>query len=96
MFGFHWPELLILLILAMVVFGPKRFPELGNALGRGLKDFRHGVRDIKEEVGIDEIQAQVRDVRDTVANIPHDVKGSVTEPSHAGAGPATNGTTGSR
>ena len=34
------PELAIVLIIALIVFGPKRLPELGRSLGRGIREFR--------------------------------------------------------
>jgi sec-independent protein translocase protein TatA len=55
MFGMHWAELLIVLILATVIFGPKRIPEIGGALGKGIKDFRKGVTEMKEETGYNEV-----------------------------------------
>ncbi len=47
MFGLHWPELVIVLVLAVVVFGPKRLPEIGGSLGKTIKSFRkeHEVSD---------------------------------------------------
>jgi sec-independent protein translocase protein TatA len=38
-------HLLVILIVAMLVFGPKRIPELGKALGEGIKGFKDGVKD---------------------------------------------------
>jgi sec-independent protein translocase protein TatA len=84
MFGFHWAELLVVLIVAMVIFGPKRLPELGNALGRGLRDFRSGLHEAKEEIGINEIQDSVRDVRQSVQALPHDLEAS-TRPAETAA-----------
>jgi sec-independent protein translocase protein TatA len=43
----HLPELLIVLTLAVVIFGPKRIPEVGSALGKGIRDFRKGVSDFE-------------------------------------------------
>ena len=40
MFSFHWPEVIVLLGLALLIFGPKRLPEIGGSLGRGIKEFR--------------------------------------------------------
>lgn len=76
MFGFHWEELLIVLVLAMLFFGPKRVPELGGALGRGLRDFRKGLHQTKEEMGITEIQEQVRDVKASVQSLPAELNSS--------------------
>ena len=42
-FGISWPEILILLLVALLVFGPKRLPEMGRSLGRGLREFKDSV-----------------------------------------------------
>ena len=49
MLGGHLPELLIVLTLALVVFGPKRIPEIGASLGKGIRDFRKGVSQLEDE-----------------------------------------------
>lgn len=92
MFGFHWVELLLVLGLAVLIFGPKRLPEIGGAFGRGLRDFRRGVHDVKDEMGISEIQEQVRDVRDTVRSLPRELEVSTrpVEPAQAGLGSSPN------
>jgi TatA/E family protein of Tat protein translocase len=36
-------EIIVVLIIALVVFGPKRLPELGSSLGRGIREFRNTV-----------------------------------------------------
>jgi sec-independent protein translocase protein TatA len=40
MFGLGVPELIVILVIALVVFGPGRLPEIGGALGKGIRDFR--------------------------------------------------------
>ena len=45
MLGGHLPELLIVLVLALVVFGPKRLPDIGESLGKSIRGFKHGVSD---------------------------------------------------
>jgi len=42
-------EILIVLIIALVVFGPKRLPELGKSVGKGIREFRGSVTGEKEE-----------------------------------------------
>ena len=37
----HWPLILLVLLVALVIFGPKRLPELGQSLGRAINEFRH-------------------------------------------------------
>jgi sec-independent protein translocase protein TatA len=34
------PEILVVLVIALIIFGPKRLPELGKSLGRGIREFR--------------------------------------------------------
>lgn len=40
MFGLGVPELVIILVVALLIFGPGRLPEIGGAIGRGIRDFR--------------------------------------------------------
>jgi sec-independent protein translocase protein TatA len=46
----HLPELIIVLVLALVVFGPKRLPEIGGAMGKGIREFRRGTQDLENRV----------------------------------------------
>ncbi|AJQ26990.1 MULTISPECIES: twin-arginine translocase TatA/TatE family subunit [Pelosinus] len=40
MFSFSMPELVLILVIALVVFGPGKLPEVGKALGRGIQEFK--------------------------------------------------------
>lgn len=42
-------EIIIVLVIALIVFGPKRLPELGKSLGRGINEFREGVSSIGKD-----------------------------------------------
>ena len=48
-FGLGVGELLIILAVLLLVFGAKRLPELGGALGKGIREFKSSVRDIEGE-----------------------------------------------
>ena len=37
------PGLILILVVALLVFGPKRLPEMGRSLGRGMREFKHSV-----------------------------------------------------
>ena len=49
-FGLGWPELTIILVILLVLFGASRVPEIGRALGKGIKEFRGSVSDVKDEI----------------------------------------------
>ncbi len=49
MFGIGMPELLLILVLALIVLGPKKLPELARALGKGMAEFRRATDELKEE-----------------------------------------------
>ena len=47
-------EILIILVLALIIFGPRRLPEMGRTIGRSLRDFRRATSDIRTELESDE------------------------------------------
>ena len=49
MFGIGLPELLVIFVVALLVLGPKRLPEVARALGKGLAEFRRATDEIKDE-----------------------------------------------
>jgi sec-independent protein translocase protein TatA len=51
MFNVGPTELMVILVLALIVFGPKRLPEIGRSIGKGLRELRKAQMDIKREIG---------------------------------------------
>jgi sec-independent protein translocase protein TatA len=51
MFGFGMPELIIILVIVLVVFGAGRLPEIGGALGKSIRNFKKA-SDGKDEIDI--------------------------------------------
>lgn len=45
-----WPELVILLVVVLIVFGPGKLPDIGNAIGRGVKEFRKASNDLEDSI----------------------------------------------
>ncbi len=60
MFGIGTTELLILLVIAIVIFGARRLPELGSGLGKAIKNFKAGVSG-KDEIDVTPNQDKVTD-----------------------------------
>jgi sec-independent protein translocase protein TatB len=50
MFGIGVPELLVILVVALIVLGPKRLPEVAKTLGKGLAEFRRATSDLTDEL----------------------------------------------
>jgi len=49
MFGLGTQELIIILLIALFVFGGKKLPEIGAGLGKGLRAFKQGLKEVKQE-----------------------------------------------
>jgi TatA/E family protein of Tat protein translocase len=59
MFNIGIPELIIILVLALIIFGPGKLPDVGKAIGKSLNEFKKASREITEEVtGKDENESK--------------------------------------
>ena len=47
------PELLVILVVALIVIGPKRMPDMAKSLGRALRDFKRATSDFQENLNLD-------------------------------------------
>jgi sec-independent protein translocase protein TatA len=68
-FGFHPLWLVVLLVIVLIIFGPGKLPELGGALGRGIREFRKTSNELSEEMrsAIDESRGSGGDPATTKA-----------------------------
>ncbi len=70
MFGIGLPELLIIMVIALIVIGPSKLPDLAKALGKGMAEFRKATQEIKNSLDLDEdIQEVKKDLVDSVSGL---------------------------
>ena len=60
MFGLGLPELIVIFVIALVVFGPKKLPDLGKSVGRAMAEFKKAQQEFQESV-----QAEMKEVENT-------------------------------
>ena len=60
MFGIGMPEMLLILAVALIVFGPKKLPELAKSLGKAIREFKTATADIKESLKVDDDLIEIK------------------------------------
>jgi len=67
MMGIGFPEMLVILAIALLVFGPKKLPEVGKSIGRAIREFRRTSDELKdrfeEEIKADEFRQAKEDLQ---------------------------------
>jgi TatA/E family protein of Tat protein translocase len=54
------PELLMILFVVLLLFGPKRLPELAKGIGKGMRQFKKAMDDVKDEIDLNDIDRQLK------------------------------------
>ena len=92
MFGIGMPELLVIAVIALLVVGPKKLPDIAKALGKGLSEFRKVTESatdtIKETLKTDEIKKDMDGLKDSLLYGKGDEKEAPSAPSHRPPGEA--------
>ncbi len=65
MFGLGTQELLVILIIALFLFGGKKLPEIGAGLGKGLRAFKKGLSEIDEGVQKEPAEKKTAEIEET-------------------------------
>jgi sec-independent protein translocase protein TatA len=76
MFGLGIPELIVIFVIALVVFGPKKLPDLGRALGKGIAEFKRATEEVKETI---ETEVRAVESKIDIEKLKSDVEGKEAE-----------------
>src|SRR5881396_685000 len=69
-------EMLVIFVIALLVFGPKKLPELGKSLGKGIREFKKATDELKSswEDQVKDISTPLNDVKRDIHNMGQDMK----------------------
>ena len=62
MFGLGLQELLVILVIALVIFGPSKLPQIGSGLGKAIRDFKKGVSSEEDDEGKEPKKESAKDL----------------------------------
>ena len=80
-------EIVIVLVLALLIFGPKQLPQAGRSLGQAMREFRKATQTARTELGLDDVVDGINDVKSSVSlsikdsgvtDVMNDIKSSTT------------------
>ena len=95
MFDIGLSELIVIMVIALLVIGPKKLPEVARALGKGLAEFKRALDDVKEEFNAAQIQSDVREMKESLLSGKENDENKQEEQAavHADTGEPTSETT---
>ncbi|HXE91480.1 MAG TPA: twin-arginine translocase TatA/TatE family subunit [Terriglobales bacterium] len=88
-----FPEMMFLILLALLIFGPKKLPEIGRQIGRGLAEFKRASNDFKHQLEDEVRQLEIEEERKKQIRAPEGTVAarSEAESSQIGAGTGAEG-----
>ncbi len=62
MFGIGMPELIVILVIALIIIGPAKLPDVARALGRGMREFRRASTELKNTINLEAEAGEVEPI----------------------------------
>lgn len=78
MFGIGIPELIVILIIALVVVGPKKMPDLAKTIGKGITELKRATDEVRESLVDHPVRKEMTEIRKTMSGVI-DMKESADE-----------------
>ena len=73
MFGLGLPELIVIFVIALLIFGPKKLPDLGRSVGRAMSEFKKASEDFKESMHEEMKEVEKTAQLDELKKIGHEI-----------------------
>jgi len=69
MFGIGMPELIIILIIILIIFGAGKLPEIGSGIGKGIRNFKRATNERPEEIDLPKEKGSQKEKDDDIEDI---------------------------